>query len=174
MQAHSGAAFAFLGSGAAPHHVFVLGAWASVDDHMRRFVPGAANQAVLRDVEGKVAVEWLAHVDVPLGEVLGVVSRGGCVIERVAVRRQARSAFEETLERRGDGVGGWRVDDPGAEYLGDTQSEDEDVFVWVGKGEIEHQESESGENPVHEDGGKDAVRLIDRTAVAILDLENQS
>jgi len=174
MQAHSGATFAFLGSGAEPHHVFVLGAWASVDDHVRVFVPGAANQAVLRDVEGRVAVEWLAHFDVPLQGVLEVLRAGGCVLERVAVRREARSRFEEALERRGDGVGGWRVDDPGAEYLGGTQSEDEDVFVWFGKGEMEHQESESVEKPVYGDGGKATARLIDRTAVTILDLESQS
>jgi len=171
MEAHSGNNFTFLQSAAAPRHVYVLGAWASVDDHVRVFVPGAENQAVLRAVEGRVGVEWLGHFDVPLAGVLEVVQKGGCVIERFAVRMESRSDFEEAVGSWKNGIGGWRVDEPDAQYLERPQNDEENVFVWFRPEGKAHEESEV--KSLHGGGRKDGMQLLDRTAVTILDLESQ-
>lgn len=177
MEAHAKlpGAFRYLQSTRSPEKLYVLGEWDSVEDHVRNFVPGEANQALLKELEGKILVDRLEHVDCGIERILKILEKGKgeMVIERWAVRGLDADA------RPGGGdfqfwkfmPGGWRVDERGAEYLGDVERtreqnwEREDVFI--------HFETleEAGEDY---EGLRDFARVIDEDVVRVLDVGGQT
>lgn len=49
-----------------PRLVYIIGSWASVAQYRDDFLPSPQNQALLDLLQGKVSVEWMFHLDIPI------------------------------------------------------------------------------------------------------------
>jgi hypothetical protein len=101
-----------------PGLVYLLGTWDSLGQHLHEFIPSEGNQQLLKEADGKLAVELFAHYDVSLDALptnAEVISIG-----RHFVAAEKKKAFADCRERvrphidswatEGTPEGGWRVD----------------------------------------------------------------
>jgi heme-degrading monooxygenase HmoA len=113
-----------------PAYIYIIGEWDSLDQHMKGFIPGPDNQALLEDLKDLLTVTWLEHIDASHAELplpkderrKGQALRGEMVwsIGRHFVKSGEKDAFKETFEENkqylqeyvteGRVSGGWRVD----------------------------------------------------------------
>ena len=49
-----------------PSLIYIIGSWVSVAQHRTKFLPSLENQALLQLVDGKLSVEWMFHIDLPI------------------------------------------------------------------------------------------------------------
>ncbi|PVI03851.1 hypothetical protein DM02DRAFT_726272 [Periconia macrospinosa] len=123
-----------------PATLYILGEWASVDQHLNDWIPSQENKELLEMLKDDVTVDWLIHVDAPReGMPFPVTDEGWKRLARDDVwfsvdkfvagesnegeerKGKEKDLFERVLERarvgyegvvgRGDGVGGgWIVE----------------------------------------------------------------
>ncbi|KAJ4296753.1 hypothetical protein N0V90_006801 [Kalmusia sp. IMI 367209] len=72
-----------------PGHIFILGEWASVEQHMKEWIPSPQNQGLLKDLEHLVNVDWLFHLDIAFGS--------------LPISRQVLGTGQELFAERTDG-----------------------------------------------------------------------
>lgn len=86
-----------------PSLLCIIGSWASVAQHHNQFLPSAQNQAMLQLLEGKVRVEWMFHIDLPIEslplsapviEIDHYTLLPGKLQDFAAINAGAREAFE--------------------------------------------------------------------------------
>lgn len=65
MQDYGNRAFYYMQQVENPSNIYIIGEWASLDQHLNQFIPGPENQAVLQSLNGSLTVERLMHIDVP-------------------------------------------------------------------------------------------------------------
>ncbi|KAL5334211.1 hypothetical protein BJX70DRAFT_23933 [Aspergillus crustosus] len=116
-----------------PSHIYILGKWVSVEQHVQEWIPSARNQEIMGGLGDGVEVIWLQHVDLSVDSALGGSGRAGAegderipysapvvAIGRYFISSLDKAGFERTFaemrhyleEFQGPRkvVGGWRVD----------------------------------------------------------------
>ncbi|KAF2447591.1 hypothetical protein P171DRAFT_407864 [Karstenula rhodostoma CBS 690.94] len=108
-----------------PNRIYIVGQWASVEQHMNEWIPSEANQGLLKELVSLIDVDYLFHIDVSLGSIppndkAPIFSVGKHVMES-----DERPGFESTFDKRrsdleahapGSISGGWRIEkEPGRE-----------------------------------------------------------
>ncbi|KAI1608043.1 hypothetical protein EDD36DRAFT_423925 [Exophiala viscosa] len=105
-----------------PSLVFILGAWPSIDFHMKEFIPGEANQEILDLLKRQLVVEWMFHLDVDQAKTALSLSEKFIAIGRHFIREGEEDVFRSTFKAKkhelesfiggaGHVVGGFRLDD---------------------------------------------------------------
>ena len=131
MQEYTGRAFYYLQQVEDPSYIYIIGEWNSLDQHMKHFIPGADNQALLEDLKDLLSVDWLLHIDAPHADLpLPVPGKNQAKASvygllRHFVKHGQRAQFQETYEHEqrhlqgfvteGTIGGGWRIDKEGDE-----------------------------------------------------------
>jgi quinol monooxygenase YgiN len=127
MQDFAGRTFYYLQQCEDPSHIYIIGEWESLDQHMNDFIPSEANQALLESLKDELSVVWLLHIDtqhadlpLPKTDVTSAETFPVLSIGRHFVKNGAKEGFRESHEsnRRylqdylteGNMGGGWRVD----------------------------------------------------------------
>jgi hypothetical protein len=126
MQDFTGRTFYYLQQCEDPSHIYIIGEWDSLDQHMNDFIPSAANQALLENLKDDMSVVWLLHIatshalslrriDTSSAKASPVLSIG-----RYFLKDGAKESFHESYESsrhhlqdcltEGTGGGGWRID----------------------------------------------------------------
>ncbi|KAL4804618.1 hypothetical protein BDV18DRAFT_26460 [Aspergillus unguis] len=108
-----------------PSYIFIIGSWASVEQHMEEWIPSATNQEIMGSLDGLELV-WILHFDFDQSTAQGdgIPYRAEDVeIARYFVSKADKEGFEETFNKykseRGQTAYGWRLDGeakPGAEF----------------------------------------------------------
>ena len=102
-----------------PNHVYIVGEWASLEQHMDQWIPSVENQGLLKALGPFFEVDYLFHLDqrlgrIPPGTPAPILSCGRHVMESVK-----RHDFENTFTKRkscleahtlGSVGAGWRVE----------------------------------------------------------------
>jgi hypothetical protein len=102
-----------------PNHVYILGEWASLEQHMDEWIPSEENQSLLKELGLFVEVDLFFHLDGRMGEVppntpAPILSCGRHVMES-----SQRPGFENTFNKRkgcleahtlGPVGAGWRIE----------------------------------------------------------------
>jgi len=104
-------------------HLYVIGEWESVKQHMEEWVPSNTNQALLALLDGMVTVDWVFHLDVSHAELpfpTQVPLENVWSIGHHYVSKTRRAGFEQAFAERkhcvdawatqGKPGGGWRID----------------------------------------------------------------
>ncbi|OAG12959.1 uncharacterized protein CC84DRAFT_1160200 [Paraphaeosphaeria sporulosa] len=108
-----------------PDHIYIVGQWASVEQHMKSWIPSEANQGLLKDLGPLVDVDYLFHIVVSFGSIPPSEKSPVFSIGRHVMESEKRPDFESTFESRRHGLemhapgsisGGWRIEkEPGRE-----------------------------------------------------------
>jgi quinol monooxygenase YgiN len=113
-----------------PAHIYIIGEWGSLDQHMNHFIPCPENQAVLASLQDALTVPRLEHIDAPHAALplpknprqFEQALRGELIwsISRHFVKDREKQAFHDTFNAKkqylqdfvteGTIGGGWRVD----------------------------------------------------------------
>lgn len=130
MQNYTGRRFHLLQHIHDPSDVFIIGEWDSLDQHMNDFIPGQANQEIVKGLEHLMTVEWLLHIDASQADLPfpktdaeqhKAVQEGAVIsVMRYSVRAGQREKFQEETEINfrilegfitgGTAGSGWRID----------------------------------------------------------------
>lgn len=101
------------------NHIYILGGWASLEQHMDEWIPSEENQDLLKELGPFVKVDLFFHLDGHIGEIppntpAPILSCGRHVMES-----SQRPGFENTFEKRrgcleahtlGPAGAGWRIE----------------------------------------------------------------
>ncbi|KAJ4353370.1 uncharacterized protein N0V89_005099 [Didymosphaeria variabile] len=101
------------------NHIYILGQWESVEQHMNEWIPSEANQGLLKDLVSFVEVDYLFHLDVSFGSIPPSEQAPIFSVGRHVMESEKRAAFESTFNKRRGGLeahapgtisGGWRIE----------------------------------------------------------------
>lgn len=132
-----------------PAYIYIIGTWDSLSQHQDEWIPSERNQELLRELEGRVFVEWMVHAELG-GVVDEVVSLGAPVlgIERYFVSKGGRGVFEsEMKEKMGvvEYIKPWRI---GGGWMVERRKDAEEFVLFTGWESLEaykrFEESEEG------------------------------
>ncbi|KAL1607839.1 hypothetical protein SLS60_002777 [Paraconiothyrium brasiliense] len=102
-----------------PNHIYIVGQWESVEQHMNVWIPSEPNQGLLKDLVSFLEVDYLFHIDVSFGSIPPSEQAPMFSVGRHVMESEKRSAFESTFNKRRSGVeayalgpssGGWRIE----------------------------------------------------------------
>lgn len=102
-----------------PAHIYIVGQWASIDQHMNAWIPSAENQSPLKDLESLVEIDFMFHFDVDVGSVPPVKHAPMFSVGRHVMESGKRAGFEQTFGKRKGALegyalgvvgGGWRIE----------------------------------------------------------------
>jgi quinol monooxygenase YgiN len=133
MQNYTGHTFYYMQQIEDPAYIYIIGEWASLDQHMNHFIPGPENQAVLASLQDALTVPQLEHIDAPHSTLplpknstqFEQALSGNLIwsISRHFVKDGEKQAFQDTFDAKkrylqdfvteGTVGGGWRVDREG-------------------------------------------------------------
>ncbi|KAL5404006.1 hypothetical protein PMIN03_009454 [Paraphaeosphaeria minitans] len=106
-------------------HTYIVGKWASVEQHMNAWIPSEANQGLLKDLGPFIDLDYLFHIDVSFGSIPPSEESPIFSVGRHVMESEKRPDFETTFKNRRSGLevhapgsinGGWRIEkEPGRE-----------------------------------------------------------
>ena len=129
VQKYNGYTFYVLQQIEDPSYFYIIGEWDSLEQHRGHWIPGDENQATLKELEGKVAGDWLQHIDVSHTELpvprsaeeRAKALSGELVwsVVRYFVKKGEKETFQRTFDAKkhllqefiteGTMGGGWRI-----------------------------------------------------------------
>lgn len=147
-----------------PAYIYIIGTWDSLSQHQDEWIPSERNQELLRELEGRVFVEWMVHAELG-GVVDEVVSLGAPVlgIERYFVSKGGRGVFESEMKEKSgvvEYIKPWRI---GGGWMVERREDAEEFVLFTGWESLEAYkefvESEEGRELAEKCEVKHAVRL---------------
>lgn len=102
-----------------PNHIYIVGEWASLEQHMNEWIPSEENQNLLKELGPFIDVDVFFHLDSRIGDIPPSTPAPILSCGRHVMERSQRSSFEETFNKRNDcleahtlgAVGaGWRIE----------------------------------------------------------------
>lgn len=116
-----------------PDLIYIIGSWASMSQHRTKFLPSFENQALLQLVDGKLNVEWMFNIDLPIERLplkAPVMSIGRYVLSPATLQEYAAASvmLHTGLEMRG-------MNDGFAQGMKVEPSEDRghEIVIFVGR-----------------------------------------
>lgn len=108
-----------------PNHIYIVGQWASLEQHVDSWIPSEDNQDLLKDLGPLVDVDYLFHIGVSFGSIPPSKKSTIFSVGRHVMEIKKRPGFEKTFDSRRNGLemhapgpinGGWRIEkEPGRE-----------------------------------------------------------